>query len=1003
MRIKRCLSVFLCILAPIIAFPQSISMVADLNTTQYSFEEPHGLFVLKDKLFFNLGNNTVYAFDGMNSAAIAFSLNHISSVTVLHDEAYILTDDPNGSAIWKYDGENPPGKILGIAYNSKGNFPRNLTWYNNKLYYTITKDSYDLLWEYDQVNQPHLVDSIMLGGMLPNIKKILIFNNLLYLIGADQKVYTSDGIHKAVINQNAGSVKGNLLMEFNNKLYYQSIDSISGNVLAEYDGINPRVIVMDLEENKDIVNSTIYKNKFYFGVSDYWYDKHLWAYDGINPPIVRDDVFEGIPDYMGIFDNKLYLTIGGEVHAYDGESTKKIDNGNAGHIWTVIVFKDRLYYGTHVSHGGSTFWINDGVHPPEVGWLGGSNGSKPSSKIVFNNELYFAANGDNLGYDLWGYDGTKPEIKAEINYDYPFKIISATNKLFLVSPHKIWAYDGPHPVMEKDMISYVNIDNAYTYNDRLYFFLHEETDSLMSFDGTSDPVSLANNRYAEEIIGYHNKIYFIASDTLFGFELRVVNEDNSVSLVTDFRPGKLDSYPGNLTLFNDKLYFTALDELDNTCLWAYDGINPPVKTNFNSGTHMNSIEGLTILKDQIYCLVDHNQLWSYNEIKGSSFIKDSLPLVYLDYPKYFEAINEKLYFVLRDNQFQCSLWEYDGIHVPKPITNAKLTAFGNLTFLKNALIFRVFDANGYYTWKYDGFNTPGRLIQGDMMDLNENTIADLLSYNNKLYFTARSFLFGEELFAYTPPDSTINIIECGSYDFNGITLKASGTYYDTIPGKAGNDSIVELNLLIIHPTQSDLSINACNSFVSPSGKHVWTSNGIYKDTIPNSVGCDSLITLHLNLDQVDTSVVQDHSVLISNDADADHQWIDCDNANIPIPGETYLTYTALKNGHYAVIVSEGACVDTSAVYEVIGTGINGHSGSGITLYPNPTSGTFTIDLGRIYPEATVTITGYDGRLILKEVVKNTSRMEKELDEPCGIYILTIQTDLEDRIFKIIKD
>jgi len=69
----------------------------------------------------------------------------------------------------------------------------------------------------------------------------------------------------------------------------------------------------------------------------------------------------------------------------------------------------------------------------------------------------------------------------------------------------------------------------------------------------------------------------------------------------------------------------------------------------------------------------------------------------------------------------------------------------------------------------------------------------------------------------------------------------------------------------------------------------------------------------------ETWIETDRNVLISNDEHAEYQWIDCDNGNKPIEGETFLTYSAKRNGHYAVIVSKGACADTSAVFEVLGT------------------------------------------------------------------------------------
>ena len=165
------------------------------------------------------------------------------------------------------------------------------------------------------------------------------------------------------------------------------------------------------------------------------------------------------------------------------------------------------------------------------------------------------------------------------------------------------------------------------------------------------------------------------------------------------------------------------------------------------------------------------------------------------------------------------------------------------------------------------------------------------------------------------------------------TWTASGTYNDTISNTAGNDSVITINLTVNHPSYNSINANVCGRYVSPSGKYAWISSGTYQDTIPNAAGCDSILNIDLDVDHVDTSVTQDRNILISNDENASHQWINCDEGYALIAGETFLSYSAPKNGHYAVIVSEGSCIDTSAVYEVLGTGINDPSGSRLPSIP----------------------------------------------------------------------
>ncbi|MEO8150724.1 MAG: T9SS type A sorting domain-containing protein [Bacteroidia bacterium] len=81
------------------------------------------------------------------------------------------------------------------------------------------------------------------------------------------------------------------------------------------------------------------------------------------------------------------------------------------------------------------------------------------------------------------------------------------------------------------------------------------------------------------------------------------------------------------------------------------------------------------------------------------------------------------------------------------------------------------------------------------------------------------------------------------------TWSTSGIYQDTIPNAIGCDSIITINLTINHDAYFATTITACNSYTSPSGNYTWTSSGVYLDTIPNATGCDSIVTVILTLDK----------------------------------------------------------------------------------------------------------------------------------------------------------
>ncbi|MBO6516528.1 MAG: hypothetical protein JJ975_08250, partial [Bacteroidia bacterium] len=95
--------------------------------------------------------------------------------------------------------------------------------------------------------------------------------------------------------------------------------------------------------------------------------------------------------------------------------------------------------------------------------------------------------------------------------------------------------------------------------------------------------------------------------------------------------------------------------------------------------------------------------------------------------------------------------------------------------------------------------------------------------------------------------ATISADVCDSYTSpSGKTWTTTGTYTDTIPNGVGCDSIITVNLTIRKSTTVLINPDVCDSYTSPSGK-TWTTTGVYMDTIPNAANCDSVITVNLTI------------------------------------------------------------------------------------------------------------------------------------------------------------
>ncbi|MFN8308752.1 MAG: gliding motility-associated C-terminal domain-containing protein [Chitinophagales bacterium] len=98
--------------------------------------------------------------------------------------------------------------------------------------------------------------------------------------------------------------------------------------------------------------------------------------------------------------------------------------------------------------------------------------------------------------------------------------------------------------------------------------------------------------------------------------------------------------------------------------------------------------------------------------------------------------------------------------------------------------------------------------------------------------------------------ASINAHICGgSYSFGGSALTVSGTYHDTIPAGSvgGCDSITTLTLTVGQPNASTVNQSICEGASFNFNGVVLTADGIYRDTILNASGCDSVITLHLTV------------------------------------------------------------------------------------------------------------------------------------------------------------
>ena len=144
--------------------------------------------------------------------------------------------------------------------------------------------------------------------------------------------------------------------------------------------------------------------------------------------------------------------------------------------------------------------------------------------------------------------------------------------------------------------------------------------------------------------------------------------------------------------------------------------------------------------------------------------------------------------------------------------------------------------------------------------------------------------------------------------------------------------------------------------------------------------------------------------ITANNTSASYVWLNCDNNYSVIAGETGQSFTASQNGNYAVELTENGCVDTTSCLSITTVGIIENSfGNNLLVYPNPTSGSFSIDLGATYENSLILITDISGKLIDSKNITQSKTLSLSIEEPAGIYFISIQTGDKKAVIRLIKE
>ncbi len=160
-----------------------------------------------------------------------------------------------------------------------------------------------------------------------------------------------------------------------------------------------------------------------------------------------------------------------------------------------------------------------------------------------------------------------------------------------------------------------------------------------------------------------------------------------------------------------------------------------------------------------------------------------------------------------------------------------------------------------------------------------------------------------------------------------------------------------------------------STFVTPS---LSTTTSYWVEETEN--GCSSIRKeVVVTIGVVNVSVTVSGVQLTANSLTGFFKWIDCGNGNTIIPGETGLQFTPTVSGSYAVIVTEGSCVDTSGCIVVSFVGIDKLTvgAQSFNVNPNPSTGLVNLTVTNTKSSSLkISLIDIQGKVVFVENVNN---------------------------------
>jgi len=690
---------------------------------------------------------------------------------------FIGGTSPNSEGLWRSDG-TAEGTILLKKHPSVYSEISNIVETNGLVFFAIGSE----LWKTDGT-----LEGTQLVKTLPrtaegkeSIQKIVNVNDVLFLKFGTSQLWKSDGTAEGTVLVEEGDLDGskswpfgyNTSQSVGDKLFFTTSTSVQGVELWGSDGTaEGTVLVKALEHNGDervSVRSLIDINGrlfFFFGSQDSGYE--LWTSDG------TPDGTKQLRDNIGLSrDPLIYINLDDTLIFMAGTRFQPMavwrSDGTAEGTYPLVNPKSDEIYSVH------------------------SHSFQP---IVVGDHVYFRADTQSTGNELWKSDGT-PEGTVLVKDIYPgssssyiYGLATHNDKLYFFADtiqgrKSLWTSDGTAEgtTLVKELPSNPN-RSAYfsppiSFGDALYFSGDGETGhTLWKSDGTTEgTIPLRQIRPFRKFHENRSRNFTLFGDKLVFSTAEVKSNRGDVTYlngdlwVTDgtadgtsiIAVGSGDSDPSQFVDVNGTIFFAADNGIqDGEQLWKTDGTE--AGTSLVAAVNelpIAPLYGFQNINGTLFLRVPNNgssNLWSSDgtEAGTTPFLDPPEDDPYSVWPSELWPVGDS--YLFSNNGSPRSLWKTDGTKDGTSLV-AEIGIGSAVSTGERLFFVRSDKTNGKELWTSDGTEAGTKLVKDIYPGTRDSCVEQITNINGTLFFTATDGVHGAELWKSDgTPEGTVMV------------------------------------------------------------------------------------------------------------------------------------------------------------------------------------------------------------------------------------------------------